>query len=153
MGLTFWCRGPPTSTKKETDNAVSVEGTETSMLEDGVANIRVDHYGQLTESRLWMKNVIDAIHEDITSRRRDEKDQISENNKDKESAVSQESKKDPKESAQIKTFMADTKLPVLPIEDKTQVATAKRRMAEKLDEFNEAFKAPEGTSGPYEVGG
>jgi len=108
-----------------------------------------------------MKNVIDAIHEDILSRQTDEKNKSSEkasssrsnmqgsqnSSSNKRSSSNTEIKNESRESARIERFMADTELPASPIEVKKIVATAQRRVAEGLDDFVEAFEGAEKSDG------
>ena len=108
-----------------------------------------------------MKNVIDAIHEDILSRRTDEKNKSSEKASSSRSNIqgsqntstnirsstNTENRKDSRESARIERFMADTELPSPPIEGKTSDATVERRIVERIDGFDEAFEGAEKSGG------
>ena len=63
MKLILICRGSPLPASKEEDTRNSESGNQDSVL-------------ALTEANLWMKSVIDAVHEDIQNRNRSKRVEI-----------------------------------------------------------------------------
>lgn len=142
----FRCRSNGDSPKKENEAAPPAERAERSDLVNDLAKIKIDEHAPLTESRLWMKNVIDAIHDDILFRQNDEKCKVPARASSQKSSKitapssSEKRRKDSRESARIERFIADTVLPGPWVEGKTPDSTAEQRMEEKLAYFDEAFK-------------
>jgi hypothetical protein len=128
------------STSRRENSQSSANGDQESSLE-------------LTESNLWMKSVIDVIHDDIQSRSQAQTDSVKEGSSGSSfhGSLGQSSKhsrtddktRDSCESKRIERFMADDSLPVVPIEISTERTDVRRRSAQKLDELDEVFKCTE----------
>ena len=106
----------------------------------------------ITESRLWMKTVIDVIHDDIQNRSDSltssshESARVGSSRHGSTSSSSARKEKDAQGLKRIENFiadMADVALASLTIEESTATTDAKRRTAAKLDEFDEVFEGAE----------
>jgi hypothetical protein len=89
-----------------------------------------------------MKTVIDAIHEDIQNRSRSEQETTSPQSSQNGSSHSSgaEKKKDSRELKRIESFMADATDITALIDGDIDEDAARRRMAEKPNEFDEMFE-------------
>jgi hypothetical protein len=112
----------------------------------------------VTESRLWMKTVIDIIHDDIQSRART-RDNTSDDapttvsacssiqgrsfRQDSNQSARGEKKRDSQETNRIQNFLVDTSYTALeaaPEEECSSPEDARRRIAAQLEEFDVFFE-------------
>ncbi|KAE9369967.1 hypothetical protein N431DRAFT_469841 [Stipitochalara longipes BDJ] len=112
----------------------------------------------LTEANLWMKSVIDAVHEGIQNRsssKRPENDvrTMSSSRRSARGSVSgieshnssnARRRRDSREARRVESFLADTAevaVPVESIEENDSTRSARYRLAAELDEFDETFES------------
>jgi hypothetical protein len=90
-----------------------------------------------------MKTVIDAIHEDIQKHSRSGEETVSTSSSQYGSSQysSTEERKDAQELKRIESYMADTTDRTPSIDGDVDEEAARRRMAEKLSEFDEVFES------------